>query len=181
MKVTLITKREEFVTLLQVGAKIDPIVKVEITDMKEPITPEDVASVVIPVMMNIPELADLPVSELGGVPLGKLRRDAYRTLGVCRYVPGLSTQSKWTVEGLIRVETGPGDVRRIDLHPQLLTQKWFRLAASVLYHEYLHALGLSHGHRFRYLESLWPDEDARFGTRKRWPTGSLAGSFSLEF
>ena len=171
MKVTLKTKREEFVTLLQVGAKIDPIVKVEITDMKEPITPEDVASVVIPVMMNIPELADLPVSELGGVPLGKMRRDACRTLGVCRYVPGL----------LIRVETGPGDVRRIDLHPQLLTQRWFRLAASVLYHEYLHALGLSHGHRFRYLESLWPDEEARFGTRKRWPTGSLAGSFSLEF
>ena len=33
MKVTLKTKREEFVALLQLGAKIDPIVKVEITDM----------------------------------------------------------------------------------------------------------------------------------------------------
>ena len=171
MKVTLKTKREEFITMLQVGAKIDPIVKVEITDMEAPITPEDVASVVIPVMMEIPELADLPVSELAGVTLGKLRRDTSRKLGCCRFLPG-------TLAG---VQTTPGNVRRIDLHPQLLTPRWFRLAASVLYHEYLHALGLSHGHRFRYLESLWPDEEARFGTRKRWPTGSLAGSFRFEF
>ena len=171
MKVTLKTKREEFVTLLQLGTNIDPIVKVEITDIEEPITPEDVASVVIPVMMGIPELADLPVSALTDVPLGKLRRDASTMIGCCRCLPG------WVADGTMT----PRDVRRIDLHPQLLTQRWFRLAASVLYHEYLHALGLSHSHRLRFLESLWPDEEARFGTRKRWPTGSLAESFSLEF
>ena len=170
MKVTLETKREEFVTLLQAGVNIPPIVKVELTDMEVPITPDDVASVVIPVMMKMPELANLPVSELTGVPLGRLRRDTTSKLGCCRFLPG-------TLED----DQGPEDVRRIDLHPQLLSHRWFRLAASVLYHEYLHALGLNHGHRFRFLESLWPDEEARFGTRKRWPTGSLASSFSLEY
>ena len=164
--------RDEYVGLSQAGSEFFPTgMNIEITDFEGPIEPEDVASLVIPIMQNMPELEGLPVSELDDVPLGKLRRDTTRKLGCCRYLPG-------TMAGLPKA---PGDVRRIDLHPQLLTPRWFRLAASVLYHEYLHALGLSHGHRFRYLESLWPDEEARFGTRKRWPTGSLAGSFSLEF
>lgn len=88
MKITLKMKSEEFVTLLQEGVKIPPNVKVELTDMKEPITPENVASLVIPVMQGMPELADLPVSELTSVPLGKLRRDNRRCFGVCRFKDG---------------------------------------------------------------------------------------------
>ena len=58
-------------------------------------------------------------------------------------------------------------MRKIDLHPDLFSEsRWERLAASVLYHEYLHALGFRHCPTFRKLESLWPDVEARLGTRK---------------
>ena len=56
----------------------------------------------------------------------------------------------------------PSDVRCIDVHPYALTDEWSRYADFLLYHEYLHALGLSnHGREFRELESLWPDTEAR--------------------
>ena len=56
----------------------------------------------------------------------------------------------------------PSDVRCIDIHPYALTDVWSRYADFLLYHEYLHALGIyDHGREFRELESLWPDTEAR--------------------
>ena len=145
---------EELVILLQNGEKFPETLKVELTDIEMPITPEDVASVVIPVMMEMPELAHLPVSELKNIPLGMLRRDNVRCFGKCRIKNGPN-----------RSQRGPKDVRRIDLSQTILTPEWVRIAAATLYHEYLHALGfLRHDSEFRALERLWPDEEARGGT-----------------
>ena len=145
---------EELVILLQNGEKFPETLKVELTDIEMPITPEDVASVVIPVMMEMPELAHLPVAELKNIPLGMLRRDNVRCFGKCRIKNGPN-----------RSQRGPKDVRRIDLCRTILMPEWFRIAAAVLHHEYLHALGfLGHGSEFRALERLWPDEEARGDT-----------------
>ena len=38
--------------------------------------------------------------------------------------------------------SGPNDVRCVDVHPAALTVDWQRYAEFLLYHEYLHALGL---------------------------------------
>jgi hypothetical protein len=75
-------------------------------------------------------------------------------------------------------ELGPGDVRRIDLCRTILMPEWFRIAAAVLHHEYLHALGfLGHGSEFRALERLWPDEEARGGTPKEKEKHSLRETY----
>jgi len=107
---------------------------------------------VISVMGRIPEISHLPVGELGEIPLGLLRRSATRLHAVCRYRRGVRK-----AEGVT-----PSDVRCIDVHPYALTEEWSRYADFLLYHEYLHALGLSnHGREFREMEALWPDEVAR--------------------
>ena len=274
---------EELVTLLQEGVKFPKSMKIELTDIEEPVTMEDVASVVIPVMMQMPELAHLPVSELRDIPLGMLRRDNVRCFGKCRwkngrpimllFTPiddysstlsklreefpdaviehhpewdredgrfpwiqfqkgfqgnkvefwhrlvsdevrerftedqlksiiggirlhggGATGQSRWeghqidrtylvcisvSKEGLPnRSQLGPKDVRRIDLDRTILTPEWFRIAAAVLHHEYLHALGFTgHGREFRALERLWPDEEARGGTPTQEDEHSLRQAY----
>ena len=135
----------------------------------------NLGKIVIKNMLQIPELSEFPISKLRQVPLGKLRKNNKTMLGCCRF----KKNSRWVKrnnKGKI-VERGkdfwpyentlgPEDVRRIDLHPELLNLEWSRLAASVLYHEYLHALGFRHCSTFRRLESLWPDKEARLGARK---------------
>ncbi len=130
---------------------------------------------VISQMIKMPELSKLPVERLNMVPLGKLRKNCKTMLGCCRF----KKDSRWVKKnqkGEI-IERGkdfwpyentlaPEDVKRIDLHPDLLQPEWKRMAASVLYHEYLHALGFRHCPTFRKLESLWPDKGAILGTRK---------------
>tara|TARA_B100001750_G_scaffold11409_1_gene8396 strand:- start:47 stop:571 length:525 start_codon:yes stop_codon:yes gene_type:complete len=111
----------------------------------------ELASSVIRTMHQIPQLTHLPIEELGVIPLGKLRRNATRTHGICRYKS---------------VKNDDGSVSRvarcIDLHPHILTSEWLRYAEFVLYHEFLHALGyMSHNKEFRNMEALWPDEEAR--------------------
>ena len=59
---------------------------------------------VISVMRGIPEISHLPVGELGGIPLGMLRRNATRLHAVCRYRKGVRKS-----EGV-----APADVRCID-------------------------------------------------------------------
>ena len=129
---------------------------------------------VINKMMNIPELKDFQVDELEKITLGKLRKNNRTMMGCCRF----KKNSRWVRKNsrgeiIARGKDfwpyantlGPSDVRRIDLHPDLLQHKWERLARSVLYHEYLHALGFRHCSTFRKLESLWPDKEAVLGTR----------------
>ena len=56
------------------------------------------------------------------------------------------------------------DVETIDLHPQLLENRWLDYARFVLYHEYLHALGNRfHDAHFRNLELQWPHSGADRG------------------
>ena len=107
---------------------------------------------VISKMRGIPGISHLPVQQLPAIPLGLLRRNATRLHAVCRYRRGVRKK-----DGV-----SPSDVRCIDVHPYALTDEWSRYADFLLYHEYLHALGLSnHGREFRELESLWPDTEAR--------------------
>lgn len=102
-------------------------------------------------MRAIPGLAHLPVEELPSIPLGLLRRSSTRLHAVCRYRRGVRKS-----EGVT-----PLDVRCIDVHPYALTDEWSRYADFLLYHEYIHALGIpNHGREFRELEALWPDEEA---------------------
>ena len=107
---------------------------------------------VIQKMRAIEELRHFDLDSLGDIPLGTLRKNATSLHAVCRYKRGVSKSGK----------TGPQDVRCIDVHPYALTGEWSRYADFLLYHEYLHALGLSdHGREFREKESLWPDTEAR--------------------
>jgi len=113
---------------------------------------EERGRAVISAMRGIPGISHLPVDELDAIPLGLLRRSATRLHAVCRYRKGVRK-----AEGVT-----PSDVRCIDVHPYALTEEWSRYADFLLYHEYLHALGISnHGRVFRELEALWPDEVAR--------------------
>ena len=112
----------------------------------------DRSAKVIQKMRDIEELRNFDLDLLGDIPLGMLRKHATRLHAVCRYKRGVSKSGK----------TGPQDVRCIDLHPYSMTAEWSRYADFLLYHEYIHALGIpNHGREFRFLEGLWPDEGAR--------------------
>ena len=107
---------------------------------------------VLGIMATIPELADTDLCGLKDVPLGRLRRDATRLHGVCRYHKGRRTAAG----GL-----GPGDVREVALHPQVMEEEWEEYASFLLFHEFLHALGhVHHDRNFRKLESTWPNAEA---------------------
>lgn len=108
-------------------------------------------------MRSIDELSRFDLDLLSEIPLGILRRDSTRLHAICRYKKGVSKAGR----------TGPSDVRCIDVHPYSVTEQWIRYADFLLYHEYLHALGISdHGREFRYLESLWSDTEARLMGQK---------------
>ncbi len=166
-KATISSTKEEFVQLMKEGVKtkealnIPGHVRIRFSDVGEPVTLETVRDMVIPVMEEMEELSDLPVSDLYDVPLGLLRRDNIRCLGKCRFHRESFRKRKfWPEEP--RIE--PKDVRRIDLCRTMLSPEWIRVAMSVLFHEYLHALGFGgHTPMFRSLEALWPDEDANGG------------------
>ena len=113
---------------------------------------EERGQAVITRMRGIPALSHLPLDDLPSIPLGLLRRSATRLHAICRYRRGARKS-----EGV-----APTDVRCIDVHPYALTDQWSRYADFLLYHEYIHALGIfNHGREFRELEALWPDEGAR--------------------
>jgi len=158
---TIYLTKVEFVNLMKDGEKIPGNVQLIFSDIEEPVTAETVRNMVIPVMEDMEELSDLPVSDLYDVSLGVLRRDNIRCLGKCRFHrESFRERDYWPEEPRI----GPEDVRRIDLCRTMLTPEWIRVAISVLFHEYLHALGFGgHTPMFRSLEALWPDEDANGG------------------
>ncbi len=160
-KTAISLTKEEFVNRMKEGVKIPSHVQIIFSDVEGPVTLETVRDMVIPVMEDMEELSDLPVSDLYDVPLGLLRRDNLRCLGKCRFHRESFPERKYWPEEP-RIE--PKDVRRIDLCRTMLTPEWIRVALSVLFHEYLHALGFGgHNPMFRSLEALWPDEDANGG------------------
>ena len=127
----------------------------EMESAEEPQPPsglDGLRSRVLGIMATIPELADHDIRGLEDVPLGRLRRDATRLHGVCRYHKGRRTAAG----GL-----GPGDVREVALHPQVLEEEWKEYASFLLFHEFLHALGhVHHDRNFRKLEASWPNTEA---------------------
>ena len=82
-------------------------------------------------------------SQLGEITLGFLRRDATQRHGVTRFHPGID----------LKGELGPKNIRRVDIHRELLAAEWRDYGAYVLYHEYCHCLGHPrHGKDFRAIE-----------------------------
>jgi len=80
------------------------------------------------------------------VNLGVLRSNATQRHGATRWQ---------------RQPDGSLELQVVDLHPDLLVDKWRSYAAFVLFHEFLHVLGnMAHDATFRGLERLWPDKDA---------------------
>ena len=111
---------------------------------------EDIRTIVFEVMATLDKWSSSELAELKPITLGVLRSTATRRHGVTRWMLG-------STPPLIakKVET-------IDLHPQLLTEKWLAYGAKVLFHEYLHALGyIKHDALFNRLESLWPSKEAK--------------------
>ena len=117
------------------------------------------------------------VTGLLSVPLGFLRKDAARTVAVCRY--SISSRDLAAKAGRARQSGSAGhlplgfvpdvlpqrDVREISVHKALLDPllgaienegEWDAYCRFLLYHENLHALGFfRHGAAFRALEALW--------------------------
>ena len=120
-------------------------------ERQEPSSLDGLRSRVLSIMATIPELADENLGELEDVPLGRLRRDATRLHGVCRYRKGKRSKAS---------EIGPRDVREVALHPQVLEEEWDEYASFLLFHEFLHALGhVHHDKTFRKLEATWPNTE----------------------
>ena len=95
------------------------------------------------------------VESLKGVEIGLLRRNATQKHGVCRYRRDTDVNSP---------ALGPRDVKCIDIHPSLLTEKWWNYGQKVLYHEFLHALGhFFHNSDFRRLEDAWDGPEKELG------------------
>lgn len=101
-------------------------------------------------MATLDKWSSSELAELKPITLGVLRSTATRRHGVTRWRLG-------STPPLIAKK-----VDTIDLHPQLLTEKWLAYGAKVLFHEYLHALGnIKHDAGFKRLESLWPSKEAK--------------------
>ncbi len=108
---------------------------------------------VIGVMSQMDELTNYDLSPLANIPLKKLRINATRLHGVCRFQKGVD---KW------RPDLGPQHVKEVAIHPVSLTEEWQNYAEFLLFHEFLHALGhAAHDRYFRQLEAAWPDENAK--------------------
>jgi predicted SprT family Zn-dependent metalloprotease len=111
---------------------------------------EDIRIIVFEVMATLDKWSSSELAELKPITLGVLRSTATRRHGVTRWRLG-------STPPLIAKK-----VDTIDLHPQLLTEKWLAYGAKVLFHEYLHALGnIKHDAGFKRLESLWPSKEAK--------------------
>ena len=110
----------------------------------------------IEVLLTMNKMEVWPQNELSNlhlVQLGVLRRNATQRHGVTRFKRGRNSET-------LHFE----DVETVDLHPQLLTEEWFNYARFVLYHEFLHVLGMRfHNTAFRRVESLWPHQGATDG------------------
>ena len=129
----------------------------------------------------------LDIRGLLSVPLGFLRKDAARTVAVCRYSVtsrGLAAKVERAREsglgqglplGFVPDVVPQRDVREIAVHKALLDPElgaiesegeWDPYCRFLLYHENLHALGFfRHGAAFRALEGLWREGGGLLGGR----------------
>ncbi len=109
---------------------------------------EDLRIEVLGIMSQMGVWPEEELTKLHHVQLGVLRRNATQRHGVTRFKRGRFSKT-------LRFE----DVETVDLHPHLLTQEWLNYARFVLYHEFLHVLGMRfHNAAFREIEALWPYE-----------------------
>lgn len=110
----------------------------------------------IEVLLTMNHMDVWPEDELKNlhlVQLAVLRRNATQRHGVTRFKRGRTSET-------LHFE----DVETVDLHPYLLTEEWLDYARFVLYHEFLHVLGMRyHNATFRRVESLWPHKGASQG------------------
>lgn len=105
------------------------------------------------IMSQMDVFSDTNLQPLAEIKIGKIRKNATRLHGVCRYNLGVDKKRK---------DLSPADVKEISLHPESLSEEWTRYAEFLLFHEFLHALGYSgHNRAFRKLEALWPDIGAK--------------------
>lgn len=108
---------------------------------------------VMGIMSTMESLNEKNLQPLANVPLGRLRRNATRLHGVCRFNKGVDKRD---------VNLCPTDVREVALHPESLKAEWLEYAEFLMFHEFLHALGHGgHDKQFRYLEAQWPNKDAK--------------------
>ena len=114
---------------------------------------EDLRIEVLLTMNHMEVWADDKLRNLHHVQLAVLRRNATQRHGVTRFKRGRTSEA-------LHFE----DVETVDLHPHLLTEEWLDYARFVLYHEFLHVLGMRyHNAAFRRIESLWPHGGASQG------------------
>ena len=114
---------------------------------------EDLRIEVILTMNGMEVWSQYELSSLYLVQLGVLRRNATQRHGVTRFKRGRGSKT-------LHFE----DVETVDLHPYLLAEEWFDYARFVLYHEFLHVLGMRfHNATFRRVEALWPRQGATVG------------------
>lgn len=93
------------------------------------------------------------ISRLEQIPLKLLRRNAVYRHGVTRFRP----RDEWPAE-----HACPGAVREVGLHRELLGDEWREYGEMVLYHEYVHCIGLiAHDSAFHARECLWPGHEAK--------------------
>ena len=108
---------------------------------------EELRASVISVMREIPDLSHFPLDELTKIPLGLMRKGTALRHGVCRWNRGAPLEI--------------GSIKGVNLHPDILDDRWSRYAKFVLYHEFIHALGHRyHDTDFYLMEGLWPDQEA---------------------
>ncbi|MDC0056114.1 hypothetical protein OAJ94_03580 [Deltaproteobacteria bacterium] len=113
-------------------------------------TLESMKSEVLHWMSSKPFFTNKEIQSLNTIDLGFLRRNSTQKHGVCRFHKGTDVHS---------ATLGPNDVKCIDLHPHLLTEDWQEYGKTVLYHEFIHALGnFAHDANFRRLEGCWEKE-----------------------
>jgi len=111
---------------------------------------EGLKELVLDLMIDMEIWSQTNTKELSEIKLGVLRSDATQKHGVTRWKRGVDTTN-----------LQPNDVEVIDIHPDLLEDKWKAYGAFVLHHEYIHALGFrGHDAKFRYLEHSWPGSKA---------------------
>ena len=114
---------------------------------------EDLRIEVIFTMNGMEVWSQDELSSLHLVQLGVLRRNATQRHGVTRFRRGRGSKT-------LHFE----DVETVDLHPYLLAEEWFDYARFVLYHEFLHVLGMRYQNAtFRRVEALWPNQGATVG------------------
>ena len=111
---------------------------------------DDLKNFVLDLMLDMEVWNETNTQELNDIKLGVLRKNATQRHGVTRWKLGSDANN-----------LKPKDVEVINIHRELLQERWKAYAAFVLHHEYIHALGFrEHNSKFRFMENQWPGNRA---------------------